>query len=76
MNNSCRGEIDGYSADAFNELVTLRGSDMQTKLRVNQKKWTRTEKREIYRKREDEKHRLGSVAAVQKKEEKKNLSQP
>lgn len=38
MNNSCREEIDGYSADAFNELVTLRGSDMQTKLRVNQKK--------------------------------------
>ncbi len=31
-------KIDGFAAEAFNKLVTLRGSKIQTKLRVNQEK--------------------------------------
>lgn len=30
-------KIDGFAAEAFNKPVTLRGNELQTKLRVNQK---------------------------------------
>lgn len=65
-------KIDGFATESFNKLVTLRGSEMQTMLRVQsgrrrKKSWARAEKGR-YRKREEkvEKHRLGFVAAVQR----------
>lgn len=59
--------------------MTLRGSEIQTKLRViRKKKSSNITGKGRYRKREekDEKHCLGFVAAVQKKKkERKNLNE-
>lgn len=67
-------KIDGFAAEAFNKLVTLRGSEIQTKLRVKigEKKPSAITEKGRYRTKEekDEEHCLQLVAAFQRKKNK------